>query len=202
VPTARIGPEHLDDEHDDELVVLVVRVAKAIVERVRAEHPDGAASPMTVVHGLAARYLVGRTDVTTVELARYLGITKQSASEVVALLEGAGIVRRAPHPSDGRARVLLLTEEGAAKLGEGRCRWQEIEDEWAELVGREHLDAMRVALEGYLAAHDHGVGESGPCKSPDGESPDCKSPDRKSIDPAALCGETVSVADGKEDVST
>ena len=147
-----------------------------------AEHPDGAESPMTVVHGLAARYLVGRTDVTTVELARYLGITKQSTSEVVALLEAAGMVRRAPHPSDGRARVLLLTEDGAAKLGEGRCRWQEIEDEWAELVGREHLDAMRVALEGYLAAHS----EPAACKS---------------IDPAARCGETVSVADGKEDVS-
>ena len=177
VPAARIGNE----PQDDELVVLVVRVAKALVERVRAEHPDGEASPMTVVHGLAARYLVGRTDVTTVELARYLGITKQSTSEVVALLEGAGIVRRAPHPSDGRARVLLLTEEGAAKLGAGRCRWQEIEEEWAELVGRDHLDAMRVALEGYLGAHDE---------------PACKS-----IDPAASCGETAVVADGKEDVS-
>ena len=72
---------------------------------------------MTVVHGLAARYLIGRDDVTTVELAGYLGITKQSTSEVVAPLERAGIVRRAPHPSDGRARVLLLTDDGAAKLG-------------------------------------------------------------------------------------
>jgi DNA-binding MarR family transcriptional regulator len=188
VPAARIDP----DPRDDELVVLVVRVAKALVERARAEHPEGAASPMTVVHGLAVRYLVGRTDVTTVELARYLGITKQSTSEVVALLEGAGMVRRAPHPSDGRARVLLLTEEGAAKLGEGRCRWQEIEGEWAELVGQEHLDAMRVALEGYLAAHDHVVQD----QAANDETAGCKS-----IDPAALCGETAAVADGKEDVS-
>ena len=164
--------------------MLVVRVAKALVERVRAEHPDGASSPLTVVHGLAARYLVGRTNVTTVELARYLGITKQSTSEVVALLEGAGIVRRAPHPSDGRARILLLTDEGAAKLSEGRCRWEEIEDEWAELVGRDSLDAMRTALEAYLAAHDHLAAE-------------CKSPDHNSIDPSALCGETVAVADEK-----
>lgn len=134
--------------------MLVVRVAKALVERVQAEHPDGAASLLTVVHGLAARYLVGRTDVTTVELARYLGITKQSTSEVVALLEGAGIVRRAPHPSDRRARVLLLTDEGAEKLGQGRCRWEEIEDEWAELVGRENLAVTRAALEAYLAAND------------------------------------------------
>jgi DNA-binding MarR family transcriptional regulator len=177
VPTGRIDGASTDDE----LVVLVVRVAKALVERMRAEHPEGADSPMTVVHGLAARYLVGRTDVTTVELARYLGITKQSTSEVVALLEGAGIVRRAPHPTDGRARVLLLTGVGAEKLGQGRCRWEEIEDEWAALVGRENLDVTRAALEAYLAANtatEHGA----VCKS---------------IDPGAPCSETVPVADEK-----
>ena len=136
----------------DELVILVVRAAKALVERLRAEHPDGAASSMTVVHGLAARYLVGRDDVTAAELARYLRITKQSTSEVVALLEQSGMVRRAPHPRDGRARVLLLTDTGAAKLAEGRERWQRIEDEWVLLVGRDNLNIVRDALEAYLAA--------------------------------------------------
>ena len=104
----------------DELVVLVVRTAKALVERLRAERPGGAQSPMTVVHGLATRYLLGRDDVTAGELARYLKITKQSTSEVVAQLEQAGIVHRAPHPRDGRARVLRLTDEGTKKLDAGR----------------------------------------------------------------------------------
>jgi DNA-binding MarR family transcriptional regulator len=134
----------------DELPILLVRAAKAMVDRLRAEHPDGGSSSMTVVHGLAARYLVDRDDVTTVELARHLGITKQSASEVVGVLERAGTVRRAPHPSDGRARVLLLTDHGAAKLAEGRRRWNELEDEWAALVGRAELDVVREALTAYL----------------------------------------------------
>ena len=138
----------------DELAILIVRVAKAVVDRLRSKHPDGASSPMTVVHGLAARYLVDRNDVTAGELARYLRITKQSASEVVALLEQAGIVHRAPHPRDGRARVLLLTDDGVAKLTEGRSRWNAIEDEWAELVGRDRLDVLRGVLEAYLAAAD------------------------------------------------
>ena len=132
--------------------MLVVRTAKALVDRLRSEHPDADSSPLTVVHGLAARYLIGRDDVTTVELARYLGITKQSTSEVVSALERAGTVRRAPHPSDGRARVLLLTAEGRAKLDAGRGRWQAVEQEWAELVGRDRLDVVRAALESYLAA--------------------------------------------------
>jgi DNA-binding MarR family transcriptional regulator len=137
---------------DDELVILVVRAAKAFVDRLRAQHPDGGASPMTVVHGLAARYLIGRDDVTAGELARYLRITKQSASEVVALLEQSGLVRRAPHPRDGRARVVLLTDEGKAKLDDGRRRWQELEHEWEELVGADALVTVRAALEAYLAA--------------------------------------------------
>jgi DNA-binding MarR family transcriptional regulator len=134
--------------------VLVVRAAKALVDRVRAEQPGVEASPLSVVHGLAARYLIGRADVTTVELAAYLGVTKQSASEVVGLLERTGIVERRPHPNDGRARILFLTPEGEAKLAAGRERWAAIEDEWAALVGREQLDVTRHALEAYLAADE------------------------------------------------
>jgi len=146
------GENEADRRADDELVVLVVRTAKALVDRLRETKLDGADSPMTVVHGLAARYLLGRDDVTAVELARYLGITKQSTSEVVTALEQTGNVRRAPHPSDGRARVLLLTDEGRAKLEAGRSRWDALENEWAELVGRDRLDVVRAALESYLAA--------------------------------------------------
>jgi DNA-binding MarR family transcriptional regulator len=144
-PPARAGT-------DVELVVLLVRTAKALVDRARAARPEGAPPPMSVVHGLAARYLVGRDDVTAGELARYLGITKQSTSEVVAALERTGTVRRARHPSDGRARVLLLTEAGAGQLDDGRGRWRRIEDEWRDLVGADRLEVVRDSLSAYLAA--------------------------------------------------
>jgi len=137
---------------DDELVVLIVRTAKALVDRLQGERAHAESSPLTVVHGLAARYLVGRDDVTAVELARHLGITKQSVSEVVNVLERSGTVRRAPHPSDGRARVLLLTDEGEARLAGGRERWRALEEEWAEMVGRDRLAVVRSVLESYLAA--------------------------------------------------
>jgi DNA-binding MarR family transcriptional regulator len=140
------------DTQPEELVVLVVRAAKALVDRLRADDPERAASPLTPVHGLAARFLLGRDDVTTVDLARYLGITKQSTSEVVGALERTGTVRRAPHPSDGRARVLLLTDAGKTKLDAGRRRWNELECEWADLVGPDQLEVVRAALEHYLAA--------------------------------------------------
>ncbi len=139
---------------DEELLTLLIRTVKALVDRLRASAPPrtGGAPETTVVHALAAHYLDGRKDATTADLARYLRITKQSASEVVGLLEQHGIVTRAPHPRDGRARVLLITEEGRAKMADGRRRWHLVEDEWAGLVGHERLDVMRQALRAYLAA--------------------------------------------------
>jgi DNA-binding MarR family transcriptional regulator len=158
VTVPRTGPGVTTAAQPDDLVVLVVRTAKALVERVRAEHShEHPHSALTVVHGLAARYLADHDDVTTVELARYLRITKQSTSEVVAQLENAGIVRRTPHPRDGRARVVSLTEEGEAKLLEGRCRFAGIEDEWAALVGREQLEVVRDALSAFLDADEEGA---------------------------------------------
>lgn len=149
-------------ETDDELVVLLIRATKAVIDRLRAERPEKASTEMTVVHGLAARYLLGRDDVTAVELARHLGITKQSASEVVGVLERTGTVRRAPHPSDGRARVILLTDDGIARLAQGRARWQRIEAEWADVVGPEKLVATRAALEALVATTPGGYGAR-PC---------------------------------------
>src|SRR3954453_12771300 len=100
---------------DDELVILLIRTAKAVVDRLRDERGPDAGTEMTPMHGLAVHYLRGRDAVTTSDLARHLRITKQSASEVVAVLEANGLVRRAPHPTDGRARVLELTSAGEKK---------------------------------------------------------------------------------------
>ena len=137
----------------DDVVVLIVRAAKALVERARAEHAhDHGQSTLTVVHGLAASYLADHDDVTAGELARHLRITKQSTSEVVAQLEQAGLVRREPHPHDGRARILRLTNEGEAKLADGRARFAAIEGEWAALVGRNQLNVVRDALLAFLEA--------------------------------------------------
>jgi DNA-binding MarR family transcriptional regulator len=142
------------DPAPDDLVVLIVRTAKVLVERLRADRTDAGHEPFTVVHGLAARYLADHDDVTAGALARYLRITKQSASEVIAQLEQGGIVRRAPHPRDGRARILSLTDEGRTRLAVGRTRFAEIEHEWAALVGHDALDVMRHALAAYLEADE------------------------------------------------
>ena len=48
------------------------------------------------------------------ELAEYLGFTKQAASQLVDELVRKGYVERRPHPTDARARLVVLTERGWA----------------------------------------------------------------------------------------
>jgi DNA-binding MarR family transcriptional regulator len=48
------------------------------------------------------------------ELAAALGIDPPNASVVVADLESLGLVRRRPHPTDGRAKIVEATRKGKA----------------------------------------------------------------------------------------
>lgn len=51
---------------------------------------------------------------TAADLARAEGMKPQSMGTVVAELEELGLVERKPHPSDGRQRMIQLTEHGVA----------------------------------------------------------------------------------------
>jgi len=53
---------------------------------------------------------------TVRELARTLGCDPSNASLVSTKLEQDGLVHRRSHPADGRARVLVLTDQGQALL--------------------------------------------------------------------------------------
>ncbi len=50
------------------------------------------------------------------DIARWAGLDVMTLSKNVRLLESAGFVLRAPHPTDSRARTVAVTEKGRAKL--------------------------------------------------------------------------------------
>lgn len=57
--------------------------------------------------------LADRGPQTQQELARSITSDPNTLRAMVLLLERHGLVRRAPHPTDGRARVVSLTDDGA-----------------------------------------------------------------------------------------
>lgn len=74
----------------------------------------------TELDRLALRYVfdraAARQAVTPGELARHLGVSKPNVTGLLTRLEAAGVVRRAPHPDDGRSKVMVPT--GDADGGE------------------------------------------------------------------------------------
>jgi DNA-binding MarR family transcriptional regulator len=55
---------------------------------------------------------LARASLSMGELAALLGIDRPNATVLVADLEDKGLVRRRPHPTDGRAKLVELTAKG------------------------------------------------------------------------------------------
>jgi DNA-binding MarR family transcriptional regulator len=87
------------------------------------------------------------------DLADRAGMTKQSVGEVTSDLEQRGYVERVPDPADGRAKIIRLTHRGREAQAIGLGLIEDIERDWAERVGTEHVAALRAALETITADH-------------------------------------------------
>ena len=86
------------------------------------------------------------------ELAARAGMTHQSMSELVAILEGRGYRERRPDPSDGRARRVCLTPEGKKLARTARAEIAAIEAEWTRRWRRAGMTAdLPGVLESALA---------------------------------------------------
>ena len=84
---------------------------------------------------------------TVAELARRAGMTKQAMAESVNNLEAIGLVERAPHPGDRRAKLVHLTEEGWTALRTGLAVATVIERRWTTLLGPEAMTELTRLLD-------------------------------------------------------
>ncbi|GEL19249.1 MarR family transcriptional regulator [Pseudonocardia asaccharolytica DSM 44247 = NBRC 16224] len=80
------------------------------------------------------------------DLAAAAQITKQTAGFLVDRLERARYVERIPDPTDARARLVRVTERGAATIPIGARVIAEIEAEWAAHLGQRRMAQLRAAL--------------------------------------------------------
>jgi DNA-binding MarR family transcriptional regulator len=86
------------------------------------------------------------------DLARGANMTPQSMSELVAELIELGYVERRPDPTDGRAKLIVLTDRGHACIDAGEATIQGLEEEiTAILTDRGHRQ-LRTLLTKLLAS--------------------------------------------------
>lgn len=113
----------------------------------------------------------GGTRVT--ELAMRAGISKQAMTELVAHLESGGYLTRVPDPSDGRAKLVVITERGWECIAAARAVVAEVEGEWRQAMGADRyaelhalLRDLDAKLSGEQASRPLGPATAGPRGNP------------------------------------
>ncbi|WP_312858149.1 MarR family winged helix-turn-helix transcriptional regulator [Pseudonocardia pini] len=83
---------------------------------------------------------------TQLALARKLGVDRTVMTYLLDELVGAGLVERRPDPADRRARQILLTEVGRARLCDLEQRLREAEEHLLGPLGQAERDQLRDLL--------------------------------------------------------
>ncbi len=96
-------------------------------------------------HGFMFKFITP-DGATGIEIAEYLGITKQAVSKMVDYLEKSGYVMRQTHPTDKRGKIIVLTERGLLVMKAKEEILTEIEQRWIESIGTERMQMLKEDL--------------------------------------------------------
>jgi DNA-binding MarR family transcriptional regulator len=127
-----------------DLATLMFVSYRAMDERVRQAMRDAGYDVTVAQARLAQRIAEDGTRLT--ELADRAGVTKQTASLLVAALEREGLVERVPDPEDGRARLIRLSARGREAAQRAMEVVIGVEGEWTAHLGPELTQRLREAL--------------------------------------------------------
>jgi DNA-binding MarR family transcriptional regulator len=133
-------------DHDLPLVGLLAEVKDAISDELYARLHELGHGGIRPAHGCVFGFIERGGGVRLTALADRSGLTKQAVGEAVADLERLGYVERVPDPSDGRAKIIRLTERGGQAAAAAEEIFADIERRFAAEVGDERLVEFRDTL--------------------------------------------------------
>jgi DNA-binding MarR family transcriptional regulator len=136
--------------HIGQLLTQLTRLFQTeLFDRLIAAGLEGARVPHTHV----TAYIKAEGSRLT-ELAAQARMTLPAMSELVDDLQRIGIVERRPDPSDGRAKLICLTDAGWDAMGTARQAIAQIEAEYARLVGADRFEDAAQTLDELLRRLD------------------------------------------------
>jgi DNA-binding MarR family transcriptional regulator len=122
-----------------------VRCASASAVPKGSLFPAGGVTGLTPAHANVIPF-VPAAGIQIGELARLAKVRKQTMAQSVELLATSGYVTRRPDPNDRRASLIFLTAKGRALWPASRSAGQQVEQDWAAIVGRDNIDHLRRTL--------------------------------------------------------
>ncbi len=132
----------------------LLAASRALVDGVSAGVRARGFEDVRPAHGFAfTRLSAGGATIT--QLAEHLDVTRQAAAQLVDELIAKGYVERCPHPSDARARLIVLTAKGWACTRAAEAAIADTLRRWEATLGPERLlglrdDLLRIAPTGPL----------------------------------------------------
>ena len=125
--------------------VLMFIAYRAAESEVMAVLAAGGADDVTVAQSRLLARLEPR-GMRLTKLAESAGVTKQTAGALVDQLERSGHLLRTVDPTDGRARLISLSEKGLALSRAAAIAAGRVEHRWREHLGDKAFDQMRDGL--------------------------------------------------------
>ena len=123
----------------------VLRVATQLVDGIQEGLVRRGFDDVRPAHGFAFARISGAR-ATTADLASHLGMTKQSAAQLVEYLLNHGYLSRTADPRDGRAKLLILTDHGRACTVAAEEAANEVVREWESQLSPHLFAALQDAL--------------------------------------------------------
>lgn len=80
------------------------------------------------------------------EIARRVGVTRQSAHQTIHELVDMGLVELVPDPGDGRASIARLTDAGREHVKVARGIFRDLESVLERRIGKRGTEALRRSL--------------------------------------------------------
>ena len=128
----------------DQCHCFAVRKASRQISRLYDSHLEPAGLRITQFLTLAALDEVGSAAVNA--LAERLDIERTAMGKMVGFLERDGFVRIKPSPTDGRSRLVELTEEGRRLHKRAAPLWREAQRQFERLNGAKNVKVLRQRL--------------------------------------------------------
>jgi DNA-binding MarR family transcriptional regulator len=101
---------------------------------------------LTALQYTALTVLERHDNMSSAQLARNSFVTAQSMADMIAALEGRGLIERHRDTADRRRLVVGLTADGRALLSRYRDAVQSLEDAMLASLSDEQVSALRTAL--------------------------------------------------------
>lgn len=130
---------------------LLVQLTRLFQEELFTRLVEAGLTDARVAHTHVTAYIKAEGSRLT-ELAAQARMTLPAMSELVDDLQRLGIVERRRDPTDGRAKLICLTDAGWEAMGTARRAILEIEAKYADEVGADRFESAAQTLDALLLA--------------------------------------------------